>query len=88
LHILRAHTTLARARTPRAPTLPPHRVTHHVLALQQLLGDDRGQSTEEVALSVNDDNLRARGHIRSSVVSSRLLSRRLVLVVDDRGGLG
>jgi len=45
------------------------------LALQQLLGDDRGQSTEEVTLGVDDDNLRcaSMGLIRQSsrsVVSS------------------
>ena len=34
--------------------------THHVLALQQLLGDDRGQSPEKVSLGVDDDNLRVR----------------------------
>jgi hypothetical protein len=31
-----------------------------VLALQQLLGDDRGQSPEKVSLGVDDDNLRVR----------------------------
>ena len=66
---------VARAR-PRASSIiiPPHR-THHVLALQQLLGDDRGQSTEEVTLGVDDDNLRcaSMGLVRQSsrsVVSS------------------
>ena len=31
-----------------------------MLALQQLLGDDRGQSPEKVSLGVDDDNLRVR----------------------------
>lgn len=53
----------------------PAASTHHVLALQQLLGDDRGQSTEEVTLGVDDDNLRcaSMGLVRQSsrsVVSS------------------
>jgi len=72
-------TTPSRARRACTPTRVfdhhPAASTHHVLALQQLLGDDRGQSTEEVTLGVDDDNLRcaSMGLIRQSsrsVVSS------------------
>ena len=72
-------TTPSRARRACTPTRVfdhhPAASTHHVLALQQLLGDDRGQSTEEVTLGVDDDNLRcaSMGLVRQSsrsVVSS------------------
>ena len=82
LHRRRARVPRAHSHPPRheSPSrassiiIPPHR-THHVLALQQLLGDDRGQSTEEVTLGVDDDNLRcaSMGLVRQSsrsVVSS------------------
>jgi hypothetical protein len=45
-----------------------------VLALQQLLRDDRGQSPEKVSLGVDDDNLRARSERVGVSLRSRTLS--------------
>lgn len=40
----------------------------NLLAAQNLLGDDRGQSTKEMTLAINDDGRRREsGHCRKSV---------------------
>lgn len=55
--------------------------SHHgdLLAVQQLLGDNRGQTTQQVALSVDDDN---RWKIRHGVYLMRKRAGEIFLPIE------
>lgn len=72
-----SHRSRRVARPPPAARLEINKSinTHHVLPLKELLGHDRGQTTDKVPLSVNHNNLRSHRAIRRGVVVSHTSSR-------------